>query len=254
VSDANPSDVSLRTRRRHRVQRAAGWLVAPLWIPLAGLILRFGLGYRIERLAEVRARFRRVLAERNGPLLLCANHLTLIDSFLVAWALAPAWRYAVRFDLLPWNTPERANFSSTLWSRPLTYLAKGIPITRGGNRREVAEVLGRIGYLLARGELALVFPEGGRSRTGRVEVESAAWGVGRIIGGLPGCQVLCIYLRGRAQKSWGRIPARGDRFHVELACIEPKTEQRGMRRSQDLARQVVAELQRMERSYLVDRE
>ncbi len=230
-----------------------GRLVAPLWIPLTVLVLRFGLGYRIEGLAEARARFRHILAERSGPLLICANHLTLIDSFLIAWALAPSWRYALRFDLLPWNVPERTNFSSGFWSALLTYLAKGIPITRGGNRRDVAEVLGRVNHLLARGELALIFPEGTRSRIRRVDVESAAWGVGRVIGGLPGCHVLCVYLRGRAQESWGRIPARGDRFHVDLSCIEPKSDQRGMRRSRDLSRQVVTELARMERSFLGDR-
>jgi 1-acyl-sn-glycerol-3-phosphate acyltransferase len=230
-----------------------GRLVAPLWIPLTVLVLRFGLGYRIEGLAEARARFRRILAERSGPLLICANHLTLIDSFLIAWALAPSWRYALRFDLLPWNVPERTNFSSGFWSALLTYLAKGIPITRGGNRPDVAEVLRRVSHLLARGELALIFPEGTRSRTRRVDVESAAWGVGRVIGGLPGCHVLCVYLRGRAQESWGRIPARGDRFHVDLSCIEPKSDQRGMRRSRDLSRQVVTELARMERSFLGDR-
>ncbi|MEE8313538.1 MAG: lysophospholipid acyltransferase family protein [Myxococcota bacterium] len=227
--------------------------MAPLWIPLTVLVLRFGLGYRIEGLAEARARFRRILAERSGPLLICANHLTLIDSFLIAWALAPSWRYALRFDLLPWNVPERTNFSSGFWSALLTYLAKGIPITRGGNRPDVAEVLRRVSHLLARGELALIFPEGTRSRTRRVDVESAAWGVGRVIGGLPGCHVLCVYLRGRAQESWGRIPARGDRFHVDLSCIEPKSDQRGMRRSRDLSRQVVTELARMERSFLGDR-
>ncbi len=230
-----------------------GRLAAPLWIPLATPVLRFGLGYRIEGVAEARERFRRILAERSGPLLICANHLTLIDSFLIAWALAPSWRYALRFDLLPWNVPERTNFSSGFWSALLTYLAKGIPITRGGNRRDVAEVLGRVSHLLARGELALIFPEGTRSRIRRVDVESAAWGVGRVIGGLPGCHVLCVYLRGRAQESWGRIPARGDRFHVDLSCIEPKSDQRGMRRSRDLSRQVVTELARMERSFLVGR-
>ena len=117
----------------------------------------------------------------------------------------------------------------------------------------MAEVLGRVNHLLARGELALIFPEGTRSRIRRVDVESAAWGVGRVIGGLPGCHVLCVYLRGRAQESWGRIPARGDRFHVDLSCIEPKSDQRGMRRSRDLSRQVVTELARMERRFLVDR-
>ena len=236
-------------RRRHRVQRMVGWLVGPIWIPLAALVLRFGFGYRIADVVEVRRTFARIRAESDAPLLICANHLTLIDSFLIAWALMPSWRYALDFDALPWNTPEETNFANTARSRALVYLAKCIPIRRGGSREDVAEVLDRIKYLLERGETALLFPEGGRSRTGRVATENAAWGVGRIVGALPGCRVACVYMRGDAQASFSDYPARGDCMRVSVGVIEPKSDARGARRTRDLAQQILSRIALMEQEY-----
>lgn len=238
----------------HRVQRTIGWLVAPLWIPIASLMLRLRFGYRVENLAEVRREAERIRAQSSSPLLVCANHLTLIDSMLVAWALAPSWRYLTRFGLLPWNTPEVKNFANTTFNRVVIYLAKCVPIERGGGREDVARVLNRIGYLLGRGELALLFPEGGRSRTGRISEDAAAWGVGRIVAAVPGCRVLCVYMRGDAQETWSDYPAKGDRMRVSLACIEPKSDHRGVRRTRDLAQQIVSQLMRMEARYFDGRQ
>ena len=104
-------------------------------------------------------------------------------------------------------------------------------------------------HVLASGEAVLIFPEGGRSRSGRVEVESAAVGVGRILRQVPDCRVLCVYLRGVQQRSFSALPVRGDRFRVALAEIEPKTDEAGLRGTRDLARQVVARLAAMEREH-----
>jgi hypothetical protein len=238
----------------HILQREIGRAVAPLWIGVVAGVLRFVLGYRIQALSEVRARYRRLRAESSAPLLICANHLTMIDSVLVAWALAPTWRYSLCYDQLPWNTPERRTFCATRRRALLTYLAKCIPITRGGRPREAAAVLNRVTQLLRNGEIALLFPEGGRSRTGRVELASAAPGVGRIVSSLESCRVLCVYLRGRAQKTWSWKPVRGDRIHVDIECIEPKSDHSGVRRSRDFARQIVAQLARMERKYFDGRQ
>lgn len=238
-----------RMQRQHRIQRAVGWLVAPLWVPLAASVLRFWFGYRIVDIAKSRAAFARIRAESRSPLLICANHLTMIDSFLIAWALAPSWRYAIDFDSLPWNTPEETNFAQTPTSRALIYLAKCIPIRRGGSREDVAHVLDRIRYLLGRGEVAMLFPEGGRSRTGRVSVDTAAWGVGRIVGTVEGCRVVCVYMRGDAQETWSDRPAKGDRLRVSVTCIEPKSDARGARRARDLSTQIIGQLVRMEEAY-----
>jgi 1-acyl-sn-glycerol-3-phosphate acyltransferase len=247
-------DTARRLPLKHVVQRETGRLLSPLWVPVAVFAMRFGMRYRIHGLAAVREKFARIQLESRAPLLICANHLTMIDSFLVAWALAPTWRLVLHYDALPWNVPERKNFASNLWERISAWVMKCIPITRGGSRGEVAEVLSRIASLTANGELALIFPEGGRSRSGRVEVDQAAWGVGRIVGALPGCQVLCVYLRGRRQKTWSQAPVRGDILDVDVTCIEPKSDARGVRRSRDFSRQIVAQLASMERKHFDGRQ
>jgi 1-acyl-sn-glycerol-3-phosphate acyltransferase len=242
---------------KHLVQREIGRLLAPFWVPVVVAILRFGMGYRIEGVAEVRRKYAQIRAahESSGtPLLICANHLTLIDSFLVAWALSSTARYVLHFDELPWNVPEQKNFGSNWRDRAGSWVMKCIPIVRGGAREEVAAVLDRITNLTAAGEVALIFPEGGRSRSGRVEMESAAWGVGRIVGALPGCRVACVYLRGRMQETWSSLPARGDVLEADVTCIEPKSDAKGVRRSRDFARQIVAQLVSMEGEYFRGRQ
>lgn len=215
--------------------------------------LRFILGYRIDNVTEIREQYRRLQKESDVPILICPNHLTLIDSAIIAWALVPWWHYLIHFDLIPWNTPERKNFARTGVTRVLVFIAKCIPISRGGERAKVANALARVTYLLNRGEVAMVFPEGTRSRTGRVSDESIAWGVGRIVASTPGCRVLCIYSRGDTQESWGSIPNMGDHFYMRLEIFEPKSDYRGVRRSRDLVSQIVARLAHMEEAYFDDR-
>jgi len=247
IRNAERSDPEMA--RRHARQRRVSVFAGPIWVGASVLVMRFWFRWRIADVERVRAAYRRIRAESKAPLLVCANHLTMVDSFLIAWALGSGGYWLSHPDELPWNTPERKNFGRTRLQRFLIFVAKCIPITRGGAREDVGEVLERVKYLLARGETACIFPEAGRSRTGRVEETAAAWGVGRIVGAVPGCRVLCVYQRGRLQATWSDLPARGDTLDVALACIEPKSDARGVRRSRDLAGQIVRQLVRMEEEY-----
>lgn len=139
-------------------------------------------------------------------------------------------------------------------NRCAAWLVKCIPVVRGGSREDVSRVLDRVRHLLSRGETALLFPEGGRSRSGRVEPESATYGVGRILTAVPDCRTLCVYLRGDQQETWSTIPDRGDSFYVEFEVFEPESDHRGLRRSRDLARQIVQKLAEMEEEYFARRE
>ena len=243
------SELSAASRLALEVQRQVSRLLSPLWVPAVIGVLRFGFGYRIEGVEPVRRQYQRVLRERRGPLLVCANHLTMIDSAIIAWALgSPSW-YVRNFAAIPWNLPERRNFAYSPLSELAAYLLKCLPITRGAARGEVADVLQRFIHLLAQGEVGLVFPEGGRSRTGRVEVESAAPGVGRVVGALPGCTLLCVYLRGAGQEQYSNVPARGERFRVRLETMTPRTRHSGLRGSRDIAQQIVARLASMEEEF-----
>jgi 1-acyl-sn-glycerol-3-phosphate acyltransferase len=241
-----------RARLAVELQRAISRLLSPIWLPGAIAVLWLGLGYRVNGIKGLRQQFRRIRRETRGPLLVCANHLTMIDSAIIAWALgSPAW-YLLNFSAIPWNLPERRNFAYSPLSEILSYVMKCLPITRGGERAQVAEVLARFIFLLSRGEVGMVFPEGGRSRSGRVEVGGAAPGVGRIVAGLPGCRVLCVYLRGAHQETFSTIPVRGEVFRVRLATIEPRTRHAGLRGSRDIAQQIVAKLAEMEEEHYLD--
>ena len=152
------------------VQREVGRLLGPIWIPAGAAVLRWWYGWRIVDAGAARREFRRLRRESPAPLLVCANHLTMVDSFLIAIALASPWWYVAHFAALPWNMPERDNFSRTWWLRIATYVMKCIPVERGGDRREIGRTVERFSYLLSRGDVGLIFPEGGRSRSGRVDL------------------------------------------------------------------------------------
>jgi len=224
------------------VQREVGRLLGPIWIPVGAAVLRWRYGWRILDAGAARREFRRLRRESPAPLLVCANHLTMVDSFLIAIALASPWWYVANFAALPWNTPERDNFSRTWWLRIATWVMKCIPVERGGDRREIGRVFERFSYMLSRGDVGLIFPEGGRSRSGRVDATASTYGVGRVVKALPGCRVLCLYLRGEGQTTYTDSPARGERFRVRFASLEPKTEHGGMRGSLAITKQVLARL------------
>lgn len=231
------------------VQRGAGWLLAPLWLPLCAALVRWFFRWRVEGLAEARREYARLRGESSQPLLVCPNHLTMLDSALVAHALGSWPWYLLHYSSLPWNVPERRHFASTWWKRVLVYLMKCVPLERGGDRRAVGASLDRLTHVMRRGDVALVFPEGQRGRSGRVDPETTTYGIGRIVKALPRCRVLCVYLRGDKQESWSGLPARDQSFRVYLDCFEPKTDHRGLRGSVDLSRQILLRLAALERKH-----
>jgi 1-acyl-sn-glycerol-3-phosphate acyltransferase len=243
------SDLAAGSRLALLVQREFGRLLSPLWITSVVLLMRYVYRVHIRNVEETRRRYREIIRESDQPLLICANHLTLVDSVVVTWALGSAWWYLFHFSKMPWHVPERKNFASSWYNRLFIYLMKCVPVVRGSNRQEVSLVLSRLEYLMSIGEVVFLFPEGTRSRTGRIQATSAAHGVGRIINETPGCRVLCVYMRGDHQETWGEIPVSNESFYVDISLLAPKSDLRGMRRSQDLAQQVLEHLMQMEKRY-----
>lgn len=245
---------SRRERLALAVQRTIGWLAAPLWVPATVALMRFGFGWRLVGAAALRREMRRLWAAGGGPLLVCANHLTLVDSAVIAWALGSPWWLVRNFAALPWNVPERTNFAASFVQRVLVYLMKCVPIVRGSDRKEVGAVLDRLVHLMRQGEAVLMFPEGGRSRSGRIELDNPTYGAGRLVGELPGCKVVCVYLRGERQTSYGSLPARGERFRVQVSGLEPAPRRPGLRGSVEVSRAILDELARLERRHFDGRE
>lgn len=250
ASDALPWRDRLFLDTQQRCAHSVGiWL---MW-PMAEAWLKVVRGYRIHDLEGVRRKFRRLVAQTSGPLLLCCNHLTWIDSVLVQWALVSSATASRATRLFLWNLPEKTNFYRNLGLRTICYLGKCLPITRGGDREQQKRVLDKVRHLLESRELVLAFPEGGRSRTGRFDAERVTYGVGRFVHDAPDCSVLCLYLRGDKQEQMSVLPNRGESFSLDLRLIQPRSTSRGLRAHRDISRQIVATLSEMEQEYFANR-
>lgn len=235
-----------------RRQALLGWLAFP-WVAGAAIFyMRVVRQNRVKNLGEVRRRFREIARARR-PIVVCANHLTMVDSFYLHWALCSPLDTMLRFRLLAWNVPAVENFKRRAPISLLTYLAKTVPIDRAGTPEHHRAVIGKLGYLLRKGELVTIFPEAGRSRSGRVEPAEVAYGVGQLLRDVPDALVVCAYIRGDGQETWGAQPAKGDEIEVDLETLEPRTSARGLRASRDLSRQIIAKLKQMEDRYFARR-
>jgi len=235
--------------RELRRQETWGWGASVLIGSLYFLALRL-LGYRVRRLREIRRRWAELREEHPGPWVVCANHLTLIDSLVVTYALFSLGDHLRRFRAIPWNLPEERNFGNSRLLAALCYLAKCIPVQRGGDREDVRAVLDKCLWLLREGRSILIFPEGGRSRSGRVEPAQVSYGVGRLLSESPGARVLCLYVRGDGQHSYSDYPRFGERFTLRMEVLEPRAEGEGLRRQRAYARQIIETLARMEEETL----
>ncbi len=238
-----------RSRFMLHLQNILGRLAIIFVAPFYFLIAR-ALHYRIRKLRELRRQCAAEFAAHKGPWLICANHLTMIDSFLLSYVAFSFVRHFTQYKKLPWNLPERRNFQSNIFLAVLCYLSKCIPVDRGGSREKMKKVLDTCTYLLRHGHTIMIFPEGGRSRTGRVDKENFSYGVGRFIQDIPDCKVMCIYLRGDKQHKYSLIPAWGDRFYAEVEVLQPVlVSQEGLRAQRLYAAQIIERLAQMEEKY-----
>ena len=232
-----------------QVQCAMGRLAVFFLAPLVYLFVRL-YGYRVRDVKKIRRECARFFKSHPGPWLICPNHLTNIDSVILAYAIAPMHTYMLNFRLLPWNLPERANFQRNFVSTTLCYLTKCIPVSRGGDREEMKRVLEKCTYLLRRRQPVLIFPEGGRSRTARINTENHTYGVGRFVDSEKDCHVLCIYLRGDHQDRYSNIPRFGEHFTIAVEVLIPqRTELNGLRAQRHYAEQIINRLAQMEETY-----
>jgi len=208
------------------------------------------MGYRVRNLRELRKEFADHFRKHEGPWIFCANHLTMVDSFILTYIMMSLSHHMTQYRRIPWNLPERANFQRNIILTILCYLAKCIPINRGGNRDEMKKTLDQCSTLLAGKQTLLIFPEGGRSRTGRVDAESFSYGVGRFIKDFKDIKVMCVYLRGEGQDSFSNFPKFGERFTAKMEIFHPRlTEQNGLKAQRDYAEQIIKHLARMEEDY-----
>ena len=91
---------------------------------------------------------------KTGPVLLLANHQSMLDPVPLDMASPRPLSFLARHNV----------FRNRLWARVLRYYG-GIPIDRGHGKDGLRAVID----VLARGEAVVVFPEGERTRAGAVQ-------------------------------------------------------------------------------------
>ena len=243
--------------RRERLflglQYVLGHLAVVLTAPLIFLAVRLRR-YRIRDLKRLRSDVTRLHKEHEGPWLICPNHLTMIDSVVISYGLASLGGHILRFRRVPWNLPERKNFQRNIFLTVLCYLAKCLPVNRGGSREELQRLLDKCRRVLDWKQSLLVFPEGGRSRTGRINQENFSYSVGRFVDENPNCRVMLVYLRGDGQETYGSIPRFGEHFTMNVEQFDPGREEGGgLRLQREYARRIVERLAGMEDEYFAGR-
>jgi 1-acyl-sn-glycerol-3-phosphate acyltransferase len=213
-------------------------------------MILIGVGYKIEDRKKIRQTVEELYRKHPGPWLICANHLTLIDSAVIAYALAPLHRYMIHFNRLPWNMPEKKNFHNTIFKTMMTFVLKCIPVVRRGDRNVVAQSLAKCEFVLQKRESLLIFPEGTRSRAGYIDPEAVSYGVGRLCLNIPDCRVLCVYLRGEKQESYSDYPKWNQKFYVDVRPVELQPDGKGLRAQRDCAKKIIYQLAEMEKHYV----
>ena len=104
-------------------------------------------------------------------------------------------------------------------------------------------------YVVSKGDVLAIFPEGHRSRSGRVDTQEYSYAPGQFLQQIPGARVLCVYLRGKNHGGFADFPKKGEEIYLEMQVIEPSSELSGMRKARDLSSQIIGKLKEMEEEY-----
>lgn len=220
-----------------------------IWFgPTLVLFLKIFL-YRCPNRRNIRHSIRQLIAENpRRPLLICSNHLTMIDSILLSWLLFDFKLLMKNFEYFPWNVPELANFGKSITMRGLCYLGKCVYLERQGSVASKRLVWEKISYLNRLGESLCVFPEGGRSRTGNLDRDAAMYGIGQLVQSNPRTLVLAVYLRGKRQNTYSFAPKWGDRIFIDWRLVKCQISE-GRKAQRDITMQIFDQLELLEKGY-----
>jgi len=103
----------------------------------------------------------------DGPLIVIANHVHLLDTFLLAFSL-PRWI----------NFMAKEELFRSAFLRPILRWGGAFPVSRQGTIKEKQGIFRRAKDVLDRGLILGMFPEGSRSHDGKLRM------------GKPGCAVI----------------------------------------------------------------
>ncbi len=146
------------------------------------------------------------------PWMLMSNHLTLLDDLFIGPLLFGPGTFK-GYNHLPYHAPEERNFYKNRFAAWFMRRVKSIPVVRGkGIHQEGVE---RLIVALREGGLLQIFPEGTRTRTGKIGKPKS--GIGRIVYE-SGAPVVPMYHEGLelVLPIGSGIPAIGKRIHIAV--------------------------------------
>jgi len=211
------------------------------------------MAIKLENRAEIEKKFSSIYDKHDGPILICSNHLTLIDSIMVQYYLGSYLKYLKDFDKFIWSFPERENFAGNIFLNVITYFGKCIHVRRSKGNLKKQNLIEKITYLKKNKQVLSLFPEGTRSRSGRIIPSETSYGAGEMLEYLPQAKVLCLYLRGQNQQTYSHFPQRGEKVNALLEEISPSSELTGRKKQKDLSLQIISHLKSMEEKYFAHR-
>lgn len=231
------------------LQRTIAYLIFPIMYALMLLVNLCYLRYRIRNLKNIRRQYQTILAKERQPLLICANHLTYVDPFMLVLGLFSPWFAYRRFKAVPWNLPKAKHARKNWLNSIICYIGKTIPLPEVTDQAKSQQALAKFQYVLSQGDSLMLFPEGRRSHNGKIDQQNFGYGVGQILLQQPQSKVLCCYIRQQDDDDHRGFPKRGSSFNIDLKVITVTSEQQGLRAVRDLSRQVMQCLISMEQTY-----
>ncbi|MFL5823496.1 MAG: lysophospholipid acyltransferase family protein [Solirubrobacteraceae bacterium] len=151
--DARPEEYFREFHERARAGKA-GWTYEPVRLVVVPYML---IAFRIRGIGTANV--------PNGPVILAPNHGSFMDHFFAGAFVRRRVRFMAKSQL----------FSSALGNYIFSH--GGVFPVRRGHHDEEAFITAY--KLLGRGELVVMYPEGGRSRTGQLAAEAKP-GIGRL--------------------------------------------------------------------------
>ena len=187
------------------------------------------------------------------PVIMVSNHLTLIDSVFIGFAVGCPKLYWKPW-MMTWHLPEATNYFRGLLA-PFMWLSRAIPIVRGVPPKKQKLAKDKVLSVLKSKEMIHIFPEGTRSRTGKMENNTT--GIGRIYLGSKDCLVLPVYIRGTENVLPINCKLPKLFKKIDIVIGEPRklsSEHTGIRAGVDISQQIFDMLKSMEDAYFKNSE
>ena len=239
----------ISSRWSPRLQRNISHLFFIVWWPLLSIYFYLFQNAKLKRRREIREQFHQIFQSSKVPIVVCSNHLTLVDSIVVQYYLGSYVDYFKYFDKFIWSFPDSKNFYGNLFLKVLTYLGKCIHVSRGAGGLNRQNIKDHLNYFSSSNHVISIFPEGTRSRSGYFDFTSITYGTGELLHHLQEYKVVCFYLRGKSQVTYSNFPKRGEVFNAKLEEIKVNSDLKGRKKHRDLSQKISNHLKKMETSF-----